>query len=913
MPPLDPDDQDPNMPQSPDGEYAEIPDDEGDPDVQENEDGSAIVQLSDKTEVDEHEEFFANLAEKLPRHYLSAMATELLDLIEKDQESRKSRDKLYAEGLKRAGLTDDKGEDSSTGFEGGSTVTHPVIIESCIDFAARVVKELLPPEGPVKDKVIGTATNAKVEKARRKVKHMNWQLTQQIKEFRPMMEQGCTQIPPGGAFYMKMWWSKTLGRVTCKAVYVDDVYLPYSASSFETALRRTHVIYTTDQEFEQDVESGMYATPDYLTGAGQEPEKSETSKTSDEVEGKESTGYNEDGLRVQYETQLWKVIDGDDYAQGELAPYIVTIDLVSRSIVGIYRNWDPEKTDLFEELPIMVEFPFIPWRGAFPLTIFHLIGSLSVAATGALRCLLDSGFVNTVPSLAKLKGGLGDDGGQSKDFQPGEVTEINGGLATDDVSKQAFQMNFNPPAPVLFELLGFLVDAAKGVVQTTFDELADSNANVPVGTTLARYEQGTVVFSSIHARLHAALAQVFAILHRLNKFYLKDSVTKDEAGEILAYRSDYEGPVDVVPVSDPRIFSDTQRFVQISAVVQRATNNPLYKQREVEKLWLKQTHVPEAEKLLVDEPTPRRMNAVNENLALLMKRPVSAFPEQDHEAHLNTHLPFMMSPVIGALPIVVPALYPEMLQHVIEHVGFWYVSKYHDEMSRAAGVEITELMDEDPQIMAEFDRFVAKVTPTIMKEMDKTFAKLPPIITQALQLLQKMSPQQPQDPTAQALAAETARKGQKDQMDAKAADQKVQLSAAELKLQAAKQQQDAEQAAADRQAQQQRDAQAAQLQQQKDQQQADLQAQQQAQAAADAEKQRQLDAAKLAQDGEKHLRDAAQAAADMQAENDRKAADLRVKTDVNTADNETALTIAKMEVEAGRKSNIKTGTGINPQ
>ena len=255
----------------------------------------------------------------------------------------------------------------------------------------------------------------------------------------------------------------------------------------------------------------------------------------------------------------------------EPAPYIITIDKLSRKVLSVYRNWD-ELDESKEELQWFVEFPFVPWRGAYPIGLPHMIGGISAAATGALRALLDSAHISNSQTMLKLKGGTR--GGQTLEIQPTQVLEIEGGLNVDDVRKLAMPLPYNPPSAVLLQLLGVLVDAGKGVVRTTLEDLADSNSNTPVGTTLARIEQGMTVFSAIHGRLHDAMGRMLRILHRLNGMYLDDENIEAELGEELATRADFDGPMDVVPVSDPNIFSEAQRYAQVQAVAQRAAALP---------------------------------------------------------------------------------------------------------------------------------------------------------------------------------------------------------------------------------------------------------------------------------------------------------------------------------------------------
>lgn len=886
MPPLD---IDPNTDATQSGEEVEIGEEQSD--VEENEDGSAFVVMDDKTTSEDLGDFFENLVGKLPIVYLSQVAGELLDLVELDQEARKDRDKKYSEALRRSGLTDEL--PAGADFDGASTVVHPMMLEADVDFTARICREMLPPEGPVRDKIVGKTTQAKADKAHRKVEHMNWQLTTQIREYRAEMEQGISQVMPAGVFYLKWWWDARMGRPACKAVYLDEVLLPYSASSFMSANRRTHVLLMTDQELEEAVDSGMYVEAPAMGAAGMEPERTETGKTAEKIEGKQPSGRNEDGERILYEIQVWRTVDGDKFANGRRCSYIITVDMVSRAVIGFYRNWDPEKDkreQVVEEFDCMVEYPFIRFRGAYPLSVYHLIGQLSIAATGTLRALLDSGFVNTVPTAIKLKGGLGVDGGQSQEIQPNTVNEIDGGLTTDDVRKAAMPLPFNPPSSALFQLLGFLVEAGKGVVRTTFEDLADSNANTPVGTTLARYEQGMVVFSSIFGRLHAAQEQSFAILHRLNRYYMKESVLRDDTGEVLAKRADYEGPMDVQPVSDPRIYSDTQRQMRAIMVVQRGTGNPLYDQRRLEEMFLEQNRIPDGDKLLIQIPQPRQMNAVNENFAATLGKPIAAFPEQEHLAHLQVHVDYMMSPLLGSLPIIAPVFIPSMLNHIKEHVSLWYVSLFHDMMTKMTGVEITELMDEDVDVMREFDQAIAAGSESVMSAVALQLKTLPAIVQQAMQLMQALAPQMPQDPAAQAMMAETQRKSQRDQADVQAARVKMQVDqqVTAVKVQADQQRLAAE--AADK-------ARKAQFDEQR------LVAEQE-----EAEAMRK-------QDAEQALQNLADSDADRTSKETIAAEAIASKERINTQDNTVAMAIAAEEIRSGEKVAVSTGKGIgkNPQ
>jgi chaperonin GroES len=621
----------------PEDEVVDLGDEDADDDVIDTEDGGAIVRLDDDEAEARSEDFYANLALDMSDSELSEVAQTFLDLIGKDKEARKKRDEQYEEGLRRTGLGDDA--PGGAQFQGATKVVHPMLTEACVDFAARAIKELFPSSGPVKDFIVGDVSGEKVEKAKRKTAFMNWQLTVQATEFRAELEQLLTQVPLGGAQYMKVTWNEARNRPEFLFVAIDDMYLPFAATNFYTAQRKTHVQYLTTIDYQRRVKSGMYRDVD-LGPVTMEPDFSVAEKANNKIEGRNETSYNEDGLRTIYEIYTVADIEGD-----ELLPYIISVDKTSGKVLSIYRNWD-ELDRAQEELLWFVEFPFVPWRGAYPIGLPHMVGGIAAASTGALRALLDSAHISNSQTMLKLKGG--SRGGQSLEIQPTQVMEIEGGLAADDIRKLIMPLPYNPPSAVLFQLLGFLVDAGKGVIRTSMENIADGNPNAPVGTTLAKIEQGMVVFSAIHARLHNSMQRLLSILHRLNGMYLEDAEVEAEIGEELATREDFDGPLDVVPVSDPNIFSESQRFAQVQAVAQRAAAMPqLYNQRKVEERILETLKIPNSKELLTQPMEPKEQNAVNENVAATMGRPIVAFPEQDHIAHLKTHLAYMMSPALG--------------------------------------------------------------------------------------------------------------------------------------------------------------------------------------------------------------------------------------------------------------------------
>lgn len=805
--------------------------------VEDTEDGGAIIRLENEEDTRQNLEHFANIVDEVDQRQLETAVQDLLEKIDRDKEAREKRDKLYEEGLRRTGLGDDA--PGGAQFNGANKVVHPMLVEACVDFSARFMKEVFPPTGPVKSKIYGMSDKAKVEKAQRKATFMNWQTTEQMTEFRGELEQLSTQLPLGGGQYMKFMWNPQHRRPASEFIPIDDVYLPFAATNFYTAERKTHVQYITKMEYQKRVKSGMYRDVDI--GMPEDPDFSKASQANDKIEGRKETSYNEDGLRTVFE--IYTYLEFDDE---ELSPYILSVDKSSGKALSLYRNWEADD-EYRKELDWIVEFPFVPWRGAYPIGLTHMIGGLSGAATGALRALLDSAHIQNMPTLLKLKGGPG---GQTINLQPTEVVEMEGGALIDDVRKLAMPMPFNPPSPVLFQLLGFLVDAGKGVVQTSFEKLSDQNPNQPVGTTMALIEQGMVVFSSIHSRLHSAMARCFKILHRINSAYLTEEDIEAQAAGIEIDPSDFDGPLDVIPVSDPAIFSETQRFAQIQAIMQRAQMMPqMYDPRKVEQMFLRTLKVPE-EEVLKPEPASEDLDPVSENVAAAMGRPLYVLPRQDHLAHIMTHMAFLKSPILGSNPPIMQASIYALAYHLKDHLLNYYLVEAHNAVDKAQREQLIE-----PEAEQEV-KLIIEVQQLIEQQLGGFGQELAALTQFADQY--KPQPPMPPDNSMQIAQINAQIQGQSLQERAQYNQARVQLDQQKLQLQ------------------------------------------------------QQLDAAKLA-DRQQERAEKLQAEQMRQmAENERTAADLAARERMNTADNDTAKLLAAAEMATGERVAVSTGTGINP-
>ena len=720
-------------------------------DVIDTDDGGAIIRLGADESERPNREWYDNIADDFDDAVKSKIATRLLQDVERDRKAREKREKDYEEAIKRTGL----GKETPGGadFEGASKAVHPMLTEAVVDFQSRSIKELMPPNGPVKTYIPGDNPEVdRFKKGERIKNYMNWQFIKQMPDFRTELEQLLSQTPLGGSQYLRLVWDDQKRRPVPQYWPADDVYIPYAASNFYTSDRVTFVDHITEFEFEQRVKSGMYSDlGTEMVKAGGVDEPSRPEQATDAVEGKEKLQpFNEDGLHNIYEVNCFSdELDANDEGKdGTYCPYRITIHGPSKKICAINRNWE-EEDETKQKLDWVVEWPFIPWRGAGSVGLGQMIGSLSGAATGALRALLDSAHMNNLPTLIRLKGA--NFSGQSKELRVAAITEIEGGVAGDDIRKLIMPVPFNPPSNVLLELLGVVDGLGRGLVQTTFEKLGEQSAEMPVGTTLALIEEGMTVFSAIHLRMFQAMDKVLSILCRINRMYMDEEELKDEHGTLLAYRRDFDPPYDVSPVADPEIFSDVQRMAQLQIIADRAAQMPeVYNVKEVEKRILERTKIPNPDELLLPDDTPKQTNAVNENAAMSLGRPVAAFPDQDHLAHLQVHLDFAMSPALGQNPLIAPRYIPMLMGHIVEHVALYYVS-YNVDLLKAAGnmddEEFSRLMKvRDPEVRKEMDKTLAYQSQDVVPAVDQVLSGLQPIIGQLQQIMEQFQPEEPKPP-----------------------------------------------------------------------------------------------------------------------------------------------------------------------
>lgn len=717
----------------------------------EQEDGSALVEEPEGESMGETD-FYSNLVDTLDTFQLNSIASTFLELIEKDQEARKERDKQQEEGIRRTGL----GNDSPGGatFDGASKIVHPVLAEGCVDFSARAIKELFPSNGPVRTKIYGSTNEPKLEKARRKRDFLNFYLTERMPEYRSEKEALLTQLPLGGSQYEKYWFDGE--RIRMEFVPIDKVLLPYSANSFYTSGRITHVKELTEEDIQARVDSGFYA--DVFGMADPQLEQSDSQKATDKIEGREESGFNEDGLRTIYE-----VACNYDVEETGAAPYVIHIDESSQRVCAIYRNWkesDKDKT----RLDWWVEDKFIPWRGAYGVGLHHLIGGMSAALTGALRALLDSAHINNAPTAIKLKGGRAS--GQNVSMDMTAVTEIEAPAGTDDIRKVIMPIPFNPPSAVLFQLLDWITNQAKGVVATAEERIADAGSQMPVGTALALIEQGSQVFSSIHSRLHESQRRALKIICRLIADFPEHALA--DLGKFDLTPQDFLDSDDIAPVSDPNIFSETQRFAQMQSVMQLAAGDAQDPSMPWNKIALRRRMLELLRVDGIDELLPKPLDPVtadpaSENVAIMQGNMLKAVEGQDHLAHIKVHCMFIMQPLIAQTQSDGMKL-AALMAHVNEHL----VQDY------AHTVKAAQMLIEMQNPSISPDQVSLLAAMKAQEANSQTAQGLLPILQQVAQIVQSKQSQPPVDPaiqkTFEAAMAEIQRKTAVDQAEAQRKD-----------------------------------------------------------------------------------------------------------------------------------------------
>ncbi len=693
-------------------------------------------------------QFDENLAEELDPRDSSATADSLVSLYESDREARSEWEQRYKSGLKTldpdGGL--EEGEDQRA-TRGLSVVVHPLIAEAATQFNARAIAELYPSGGPVKTIIIGDPDEETEEQARRVKDFMNYQITQEMPEYFPDLDQMLFSLPLVGQAFKKVWWDANMERQCSKFVKAEDFVVSPESTDLYTSLRYTHVIRMPRNDYNRYVEAGWYLPTEY-SGDSFDPSGEVTS----EIEGVNAAGENQtDEVMSLLEMHVYENFEDEDEEDSVGLPYVVTIDYDSQKIVSIRRNWQEDDEKKLRR-NWFVSYKFLPGLGFYGFGLYHVIGGLGKAATGSLRALLDSAAFANMQGGFKLKGRVS---GGEIDINPGEFVDLD--ATVDDVNKAIMPLPFKEPSGTLFQLLGQITDLGRRFASTADLNVGDVNPNAPVGSTVALIEQGSKAFSAIHKRLHHSQGQEFKLLAQLNAENLPESFEFSVAGSSeTIYAADFDNRIDIVPVSDPNIFSTAQRIAQAQAILEMARSAPqLHDVYEAYKRMYEAIRIPNIDEILKKPKEAPRLDPIDENMSILYGKPIRAFPEQDHESHIAVHVQFISDPSLAGNPGA-KALQPVLIAHIAEHVALLYRSR----MEASIGMPLPNLPD-----IRDKDFSLEDIDP----QMDMLISQ------RAAQVVQ-------QAPQMQEIKALTAMGQQGGQNPLQYAQQLAQLEAESLKL-----------------------------------------------------------------------------------------------------------------------------------
>jgi len=620
-------------------------------------DGSAIV---GPQTLNMQATFDSNLSEFVDEDDLEKMSSDLIADYETDKETRKDWEQGYTQGLDLLGF---KYEERSQPFQGASGVTHPMLAESVTQFQAQAYKELLPAGGPVKCDIVG-AVNPQVEEQSKRVRdYMNYQITSVMEEYDPDMDQMLFFLALAGSSFKKVYYDANLGRAVAKFIPVEDLVVPYHSTDLETAPRITHVLKQNKNEVRKSQVNGFYRDVDLESML---PNESAIQEKYNSIEGVSPSDVQYDNectlLEIHCDLDIpgFEDIGLNGEPTGIKLPYIITIDEGSGKVLSIYRNYkqeDPQK----KKIQYFVHYRFLPGLGFYGFGLIHMLGGLSRSATSSLRQLIDAGTLSNLPAGFKARGlRIRDD---DSPLQPGEFRDVD--APGGDLRANFVPLPYKEPSQTLFMLLSFCVDAGKRFAAVADAKISDSNNANPVGTTMAMIEQGTKVMSAIHKRMHYAQRVEFRLLARVFQLYLPPEYPYNvSGGERTIKVQDFDERIDIIPVSDPNIFSMSQRIQLAQAQLQLAQSNPqIHNAYEAYRRMYQALGVQNVDAILPPPAKPQPKDPITENAELLMKKTAQSFADQDHVAHINTHRAFISSVLVRTMPDVMVNITSHILQH----------------------------------------------------------------------------------------------------------------------------------------------------------------------------------------------------------------------------------------------------------
>tara|TARA_R110001606_G_scaffold161505_1_gene305411 strand:- start:59 stop:2503 length:2445 start_codon:yes stop_codon:yes gene_type:complete len=754
--------------------------------------GGAIVQalegmLEGETEVmTEEYDHDANLAEVLPEGILGEISSDLREKYEDDLESSSQWREAYTKGLDLLGINY---QERTQPFQGASGVTHPLISESVTQFQAQAYKELLPSGGPVRTQVMGAQTPEREAQAIRVKDFMNYQITEIMEEFDPDMDQMLFYLPLSGSTFKKVYFDGPRDRAVSKFIGAEDLIIPYTATDLTTAPRVTHVLRMDENELRKMQVAQVFRDVDLSTS---DMEDDPVKDKIDKLEGV-SKSYSDDvysilEMHVNLDIEGFEDVDQEGEPTGIKLPYIVTLDHGSGDILAIRRNYDAD--DPFKrKRQYFVHYKFLPGLGFYGFGLIHMIGGLGRAATSILRQLIDAGTLANLPSGFKARGiRIRND---DEPLSPGEFRDID--APGGDIRGSIIPLPFKEPSATLAQLLGSLIEGGRRFISIADQQISNMSQDMPVGTTVALLERGMKVMSAIHKRLHYAQKTEFRLLARIFAENLPPMYPYEVAGAPSEVKAeDFDARVDILPVSDPNIFSMAQRVTLAQTQLQLAQSNPqLHNLQAAYRRMYQALEVQNIDEILPPQPEKQPMDPSIENARALMGETLQAFPQQDHDAHIATHVAFMQLPIVQTSPPVVGTFFAHLLEHIAQKARNMVDQEMQQMQAQAQqAMMMAQTGAMDPMMAQQQMQQAQQVNP------DQTEARVAQIEAQLVQELTAMlgpPPSQQQDPLVairqqelQIKAEESDRRAMTDQMkltlDQEKLRQQAMTDAAKLEL-----------------------------------------------------------------------------------------------------------------------------------
>ena len=643
-------------------------------------DGGIIVDFSEENvEMEASEdiaEWYGDLSETLEDAELVDIASDVIENFEADKDSRGDWESMFERGFDLLGL---KLEPGTEPFDGACTAVHPLLIESAVKFQSKASGELFPTSGPVKTRIFGKSTPEKELQSNRVQNFMNYQLTEQMPEYFDEFERMLFHLPLIGSAFKKLYYDATTKRPHSEFIPIDQFYVSYYATDLANADRYTHVIYRSPVEIARDIRAGVYQEVDLPTPSS--TNIMPFTEKMDTILGL-SPSSDHDPQYILLEQHCYLTIEDEE----EALPYIVTVEQQSRQILSIRRNYKQDDVNK-EKVSHFVHYRFVPGFGFYGLGLIHFLGNLTMSATAAMRSLIDAGQFANLPGGFKAKGVrmVGD----NEPIAPGEFKEVE---ATGvDLSKAIVPLPYKEPSSTLFQMLNFVATAGQKFADSTEQVISDAASYGPVGTTMALLEASSKFFTAIHKRLHKSQKDEFKILARIDYEYLPEEYPYDIPYEDRSiFRKDFDGRVDIIPVSDPNIPSNAHRMMMANMALQMAQQSPpgMFNLEALNRTILNAANMPNVEEILPPKIEPKPMDPVSDIMASTKGVPIAAFPGQNHDAHIQVKMAYLQDPMNGGNPIM-QRIAPILQANIQEHS----VLKYQEQMS---GIT-QQMMQQNPQ------------------------------------------------------------------------------------------------------------------------------------------------------------------------------------------------------------------------